>query len=345
MSIPSRIKSALKSLIGTEAEDSIRVNTPVITLEEIIDVKRFFSMPKFFIFGHARSGTTLLARMIRLHPEVHCNWQAHFFTRPPFLKSLVGTPQIEDWLTRKSNRWNHGRDRSPVILRVSADFILERDARSVGKSMVGDKSPSSLVAGEAVLNMAAVYPDAKMIYIVRDGRDVIISERMRNFIEDSKHLSREDRLILKNVLKDPAPFFNGQKSIFTEEWLSNNARIWVRNLEETEEKGRQIFQERYIHLKYEDLLERPDLEMERLWKFLEVQKVGKNLKEEAIAELKSNPDEEWQQTRNVEISSLFPKGRVGNWKHLFTKQDKSIFHSIAGSMLRKWGYEKNEDWA
>jgi hypothetical protein len=33
-----------------------------------------------------------LMRLVRLHPEVHCNYQAHFFTRQPLLKSLVNTP-------------------------------------------------------------------------------------------------------------------------------------------------------------------------------------------------------------------------------------------------------------
>ena len=33
--------------------------------------------------------------------------------------------------------------------------------------------------------MHAVYPDAKLVYIVRDGRDVLISERFRNLVEES----------------------------------------------------------------------------------------------------------------------------------------------------------------
>ena len=54
---------------------------------EVAEARTFFPLEKFFIFGHARSGTTMLTRLIRLHPEVHCNYQAHFFTRPPLLES------------------------------------------------------------------------------------------------------------------------------------------------------------------------------------------------------------------------------------------------------------------
>src|SRR3972149_5655524 len=125
-----------------------RRDIPAITPEEVVEAKAFFPMPKFFIFGHARSGTTLLMRLLRLDPEVHCNYQAHFFTRRPLLKSLVNTPEAEEWLTRKSNRWNRGRDLSPLVLRAAADFIMERDAVREGKRIVGDKSPSSIIHGQ-----------------------------------------------------------------------------------------------------------------------------------------------------------------------------------------------------
>src|SRR5512138_691407 len=185
----SRFKAAARILIKGDSKKKERNPIPPITAEEVAEIKQFFPCEKFFIFGHARSGTTLLMRLIRLHPEVHCNYQAHFFTRRPLLKSLVDTPEAEEWLSRRSNRWNQGGDLSPVMLRAAADFILEREAALEGKRIVGDKSPSSTIHGRAVRDLHAVYPDAKLIYIVRDGRDVLISERFRNFVEESKFLS------------------------------------------------------------------------------------------------------------------------------------------------------------
>ncbi len=149
-------------------------------------------MPKFFIFGHARSGTTLLTRLMRMHPDVHCNYQAHFFSRPPLLKSLVSDPEVGAWLTRRSNRWNRGRDLSPVVLRAVSDFILERDARQAGKSIVGDKSPNSLLDDRAVRLLHDVYPDARLVFIVRDGRDAALSHRFQTFIDATQHMSKED---------------------------------------------------------------------------------------------------------------------------------------------------------
>src|SRR6185436_20746713 len=165
----SRFKSAARVIIKGEPQRKNRKTIPAITAEEVAEIKQFFPREKFFIFGHARSGTTLLMRLARLHPEVHCNYQGHFFTRRPLLKSLVNTPEAEEWLTRKSNRWNQGGDLSPLVLRAAADIIMECDAAREGKMIVGDKSPSSTIHGQAVRDMHAVYPDAKLVYIVRDG--------------------------------------------------------------------------------------------------------------------------------------------------------------------------------
>ncbi len=339
MKFGRRFKAALRLLLHGEEVAHWHRQIPAITPQEVEEVRRFFRRPKFFIFGHARSGTTLLARLVRLHPEVHCNWQAHFFTRPPFLKSLVDSPEIQEWLTRRSNRWNQGRDLSPLVLRAAADMILEREAEQLGKRIVGDKSPSSLIHGQAVRDLHAVYPDAFLIYIVRDGRDVAISERFRNFVEDSRYLTREDLQILEALKRDPEPFTRQERSIFTEASLRRLATSWLENLRETEAEGTRLFAERFFTLRYEDLLTDPFREMRRLWQFLGAE-VSPDLAQAIQQEMASNPDEEWQSQRKGEIAWFLPKGQAGNWQRLFTPRDRDLFESIAGEMLRRWGYSE-----
>jgi len=279
-----------------------------------------------------------------LHPEVHCDYQAHFFTRRPLLKSLVDSAEIEEWLTRKSNRWNQGRDLSPLVLRAAADFIMEREAAREGKHIVGDKSPSSTIHGQSVRDMHAVYPDAKLVYIIRDGRDVLISERFRNFVEESKFLTPEDKRIIEELRKDQNLFTNGTRSIFTEAFIRRVARGWITNLQEIDDEGKRLFGKNYFALRYEDLLGDSIDEVTRLWKFLGVKKVDKSLEKKIEIEMKSNPDEEWQARRNEGIASFLPKGQAGNWQRLFTARDKSIFKEVAGEMLVKWKYEKDLNW-
>ncbi|MDL1944924.1 sulfotransferase [Chloroflexi bacterium CFX2] len=344
MEIIARIKKSARILLKGDPKKKNRNPVPAITPEEVAEIKQFFPRDKFFILGHARSGTTLLMRLARLHPEVHCNYQAHFFTRKPLLKSLVDSAEIEEWLTRKSNRWNHGRDLSPLVLRASADFIMERDAAREGKMIVGDKSPSSVIHGQVVRDMYSLYPDAKVINIVRDGRDVLISERFRNLVEESRFLTAEDKRILADLQTDPAPFSDGRRSIFTETFIRDIARRWADDLSEIDAEAQRLYRQAYHSLRYEDLLENPFVEMTKIWKFLGVKKISKTLEKAIKAEMSSNPDEEWQAKRNEDIASFLPKGQAGNWQRLFTERNKSVFKEVAGRMLVKWRYEKDLNW-
>ena len=338
-----RLQKAARVILKGETPKKSRNPIPPLSAEDLNDIKKFFPRDKFFIFGHARSGTTLLARLIRLHPDVHCNWQAHFFTRPPFLYSLVNNPEAEEWLSRKSNRWNHGRDLSPLVLRAAGDMILERDAELAGKRIVGDKSPSSLIHGQAVRDLNVIYPDATLIYIIRDGRDVLISERFRNFVEDSKFLNAEDRRIIEALKKDQSPFTNGSRSIFTADFIERSAKGWVENIAETISEGNRLFPGKFLTLRYEDLLAQPFTEMEKLWNGLGVP-ADPFLEKDVMAEISSNPDEKWQAEKNDSIASFLPKGKAGNWKNMFTQTDQNLFKKIAGQTLIDRGYEKDLEW-
>ena len=344
-SLIKRLKVAGRAFLKGEAPGSKRRSSeeiPAITPEEVAEARIFFPLEKFFIFGHARSGTTLLARLVRLHPQVHCNYQAHFFTRSPLLEGLVSDPEVGAWLARRSNRWNHGRDLSPLVLRAAGDFILERDARREGKGspacVVGDKSPNSLMDGEAVHRLVKVYPDGRLINIIRDGRDTALSHRFQAFIDNPKSLSREDLRIREEFARQPEPFLSGESSIFTEKNLLQAAQGWVHNVVETDRAARELLGERYCALRYEDLLREPLEEMRRLWAFLGVETPAAGLEEAVLAEMGQNPDADWQQQKAGEIASPLQKGKQGTWQMMFTEQDKQIFHQVAGETLAAWGY-------
>lgn len=336
-----RVRSAARILLRGSPRASSRGAIPAITQDELAEIKQFFPRRKFFILGHARSGTTLLMRLVRLHPEVHCNYQAHFFTRLPLLKSLVDSPEVEEWLTRRSNRWNLGRDLSALALRAVADFVLERDAAREGKPIVGDKSPSSTIHGQAVRDMHAVFPDAKLVYLVRDGRDVTVSERFRNLVEESRFLDRADRKTLADLRRDPRPFADGARSIFTERFIRRVAEGWARNVHEVTAEGRRLYGPAFFALRYEDLLARPFEEMGRLWQFLAVEQVDDSLEGPIRAEIASNPDEEWQISRGEDLASFLSKGQVGNWRRLFTDREARLFSAVAGEALRQYDYDSN----
>ena len=311
---------------------------PPITEEEVSETKTIFPLDKFFIFGHARSGTTLLTRLIRLHPEVHCNYQGHFFTRQPTLEGMVNRKDIEEWFTRRSNRWNHGSDLSSIVLRSISDFIMEREARPLSVKVVGDKSPNSLMDGEAVRLAHKIYPDGKIIFIVRDGRDAAISHRFQSFIDATQHLSKQDWMIRESFENNPEPFLRGEYSIFTKKGIHTAAKGWTQNVQETHRVGQEIYGDQYIALRYEDLLTQPWEQMSRLWNFLGVQPDTQELKKQLDDELNNNPDRDWQKQKAGELVSPLEKGKTGSWQNLFTERDRKIFREIASDQLKAWDY-------
>lgn len=343
-----RVKLAVNALVRGEAPVQKRRDIPAITPEEVAEIKEFFPLDKFFIFGHARSGTTLLTRLVRLHPQVHCNYQGHFFTRAPLLEGLVADPEVGKWLIRRSNRWNRGKDLSPLVLRAAADFIMERDARQNGKSgagcVVGDKSPNSLLDGMAVRQLVKVYPEARLVFIVRDGRDAVISHRFQAFIDNPRSLSKEDLQIREDFSRNPEPFHAGQRSIFTEKGLRQSAQGWAHNVIETDQAARELLGEAYYHLRYEDLLRQPYDEMSKLWAFLGADPALPGLEASLSQEMGQNPDADWQQEKAGEIAGTLTKGKRGTWQELFTRRDRQIFKEAAGETLVAWGYEKGPDW-
>lgn len=338
----SRLTRAFRLLTTGQADQNELREIPAINAEDLAEIKLFFPMPKFFIFGHARSGTTLLARLVRLHPDVHCNWQAHFFTRPPLLSGMLADKKFEAWLARPSNRWNRGRDLSPVALRAMSDYILERDAVSEGKTVVGDKSPNVLLGGQAVQELHRIYPDAALIYIVRDGRDTLVSHRFQNFIDGSQFLSNGDLKLRDAFARDPEPFLSGERSIFTPQALNKMARSWAQNVTDTDRLGHQLFGERYFSLRYEDLLARPYDMLSKVWSFLGVN--PDTLEPHVIQEMARNPDAEWQSQKAPDLAAALEKGRNGSWKQLFTEADKELFKGATGDVLVTWGYEQSLSW-
>jgi len=340
----NRFRLAGNALFRGTLPTQYRGTIPAINPEEVAEAREFFPLGKFFIFGHARSGTTLLTRLVRLHPEIHCNYQGHFFTRKPTIEALVNTPEIESWFARRSNRWNRGRDLSPVVLRAVIDFIMEREARPLGAKVVGDKSPNSLLNGDAVDLLHRIYPDGNLLFIVRDGRDAAISHRFQTFIDAPQHLTKEDVAIRSNFERDPEPYLGGKRSIFTAQGIRSAAEGWVRNVIDTDERGKKVFESQYLPVRYEDLLAVPWVIMTRVWSLLGVEVTQPEMRPLLEAELSSNPDRDWQQKKAGELVGQLKKGKSGSWREFFTDRDKSIFQEIAGETLVSWGYEKDLNW-
>lgn len=191
--------------------------------------------------------------------------------------------------------------------------------------------------------MHQVYPDARMVYLDRDGRDVMVSDRFRNFVKE-KYLRRGDDRLIAELRQNPEAFISGEKSIFTEAWLRGvhqGVPSWRENLVESESEGKRLYAERFFPIRYEDILSNPFAEMKKLWLFPGVKGVDPALEALLRAEIADNPDQKWQAERNQSIPAILSKGQPGSWRKFFNKRDREVFKEIAGELLVKWRYESN----
>jgi hypothetical protein len=143
--------------------------------------------PCVFIVGATRSGTTLLQRIVNAHPQIAIIHEAHWL--PRFYEQGVGvdahglvTPDIVPRLLEhpRFGKLKIGRRQLEQLLASRgplhySDFvadILDLYGRSQGKRLVGEKTPSYV---RNIATLHELWPRAKFIHLVRDGRDACLS--------------------------------------------------------------------------------------------------------------------------------------------------------------------------
>lgn len=137
--------------------------------------------PPFFIVGHPRSGTTLLAAMMDRHPEVAVPPETEVLTprvRRPLEAAIRAGRPPQDPIARgvfealgidAAEFWRSG---PPQDLKSLTTELLEAYRKGCGKPRVGEKTPLHLRHADTLLRW---FPHSRMICVVRDGRDAIAS--------------------------------------------------------------------------------------------------------------------------------------------------------------------------
>ena len=316
------------------------------------------STPVFFVVGRGRSGTTWLRSVLNSHPEILCWGEGRFFERsfkredfqqlqlenlPPssLYRAILESRDLKAWIN--GSVWARGEDpdkRLTDLTRLAIDYFLAEQLSKTSKRIVGDKTP--YVSAEVVEEISVIYPEAKIIHIIRDGRDVAVSliHHMWNHPKNAggvydlepeelekRHAYREGALV------PPA------ESLFTKQRLARIATDWSTEVGKAIEEGPVLLGDNYAEVRYEDLLERPVEEVRRLLNFLDAdssEQTAKRCVEVTGFERMSN-----RKRGQEDSSSRTRKGVAGDWRRIFTDEDKRVFKEVAGDLLVELGYEEN----
>lgn len=254
------------------------------------------------------------------------------------------------------------------LTRQAIEYFFAEKLAKAGKRIVGDKTPFQnprslydVIPGtddearraayaaphggaEVLEEIARIYPEAKVVHIIRDGRDVAVS--MMHFLwsrakgeEGGLYTLGPEELRRRDAYRrDPSSFAG---SLFTRERLTTIAEGWNAVVGEAVERGPAVLGDRYVEVRYEDLLQRPEEEVCRLLKFLEADAREQTVKQ-SLAATSFERLSERKQGQEDSASVHFRKGVSGDWRNVFTEEDKRVFEERAGDLLARLGYEKDE---
>lgn len=310
---------------------------------------------RFFAVGHGRSGTTWLERTLNTHPEVLCKGSGMFFGkdiesiggRRLLYQVLLHSEALRSWHATRLNEWTNPAEfekDAAQITRAAIDALMRRELTASGKRVLGDRTPHYV---SHLPEVHSLFPEAKIVHAIRDGRDVAISG-LHSFWKSSSdrggpvNLSQEELEIREAYQRDREAFLASGRSIFTEERIRQRASGWNRIVRRGRNTGRRLFGRNYTELRYEEHLNTPHEALTELFAFLEVDT------DPAVVDqvVEANRFEKLAKRRPGEEASgsSMRKGISGDWKEVFTERDKRIFKEEAGELLVELGYERDLDW-
>ena len=320
--------------------------------------------PVFFVTGLGKSGTSWLMRTLDGHPEILCKGEGRFFgagwrranfdpegTQAPAASSLyyalLDSEYLRLWVERSV--WAREGDTATHLdnlTHLATEHFLLGRLRETNERLVGDKSP--LLNADFIEEVSRIYPEAKVIHIIRDGRDQAVSmlhhvwnrSTDQGGVQTLKPGEFERREVYR---KDPKKLLQTGEGVFTEERLRGAARSWNTRVGKTAQDGPSLLGPNYTEVRYEDLLERPNQEVGRLLGFL-----GADTSEKAVRQAVGSASFEklskGRERGQEDTASFYRKGVAGDWNNYFTERDKEIYKEEAGELLIRLGYERDLDW-
>jgi hypothetical protein len=278
--------------------------------------------PYVFFVGCSRSGTTLLRRIGDAHPELAVAPEQHWLPRywewrialTP--EGLVTRDLLDMLLADRRftalklpfKRVTELVENGPKHYGRFVTELFELYGEVQNKRFVGEKTPKYV---RYLPTLHELWPHAKVVHLIRDGRDVALS-----LLEWDK--------AERNV---------GRFGTWSEDPVTTAALYWEWNVRLGREASPLLGPKRYHELRYESLVADPELETRRLCDFLGLAydpamlrfHEGRTRSKAGLSAKKA-----WQPVT----------AGVRNWRNQMAIEDLTRFEAAAGDLLEELGYER-----
>jgi hypothetical protein len=280
--------------------------------------------PYVFVLGCQRSGTSLLRQMLDAHPNLAVTSDTEFIPRmlardaPADVK--LDSDLVERAIAYRTRSGRAGFDnlglpddtarRLGEKANTYAEFVcllFDEVAASHGKAMAGDKTPDYC---RYVPLLHDLFPWARFVDIVRDGRDVALS-------------------MLRWAKTGP------RGPVRTVVWQENPvaacALWWCDMVSIAARDGARVGDGLYMRIRYEDLIAEPEAALTQVADFMGLP---------FAAEMLRYYEGKQQAWRPGETSNLPPTAGLRAWRQQMEHDDLEVFESLAGALLRELGYDR-----
>ncbi|MEX2459647.1 MAG: sulfotransferase [Actinomycetota bacterium] len=270
----------------------------------------------FFVVGCGRSGSTMLRLMLDAHPELAVPGESHFI--PPLWRSrrryvrggrLDATGLARD--IARTPHFGHWKiPAEPFFARVEAledatfAGVVEQaflaNAEHHGKRRWADKTP---IYVRRVELLAELWPEARFVHLIRDGRDVALS-----------YLG--------------VPW--GPRSVSRAAWK------WRRDVSAGRAAGPVLGADRYLELRYEELVADPGEALRRLCGFVELEFHPSMLEHHAVVDR-----DRLAPATGIPFHARAAgpvEARARDWRTDMAPRDVAGFEAVAGGLLEDLGY-------
>lgn len=287
-------------------------------------VARVRSKQVFFIGGAPKSGTTWLQLLLNAHAGISCHGEGHFANR--LLPTLTKAMKVYNTtINLKNQSIFEGLEGQPLftnrhvfyLVTVAISLMLCRPEKANAAQIVGDKTPDNV---QFFPLLATLFPQARFIHIIRDGRDCAVSAWFHNLRLNSTQLASK------------FPSFD--------KFAEHIAQIWVANVG----GGARFAAEnpaRCLSIRYEDLSADPLNVLDQVCTFLGASRDAATLRA-CLAAADFDRLSGGRPRGEEDRRSFFRRGLPGDWRNHFDARTERAFRMRAEPWLSNFRYTSTE---
>jgi hypothetical protein len=269
-----------------------------------------------FVVGPQRSGTTWVQSLLDAHPEISCRFELRL--HDGLLQNLHRGIAEYNALIRAQTRSSPAHiplesrmlDQRQMMLLMRAAFVAHFYGEATsGLRYIGEKTPENLLG---ISDIALLFPSARYVAVVRDGRDCAISSWHHFRNAGSPDLPLAD-FIRRWVPERWAPLAEGVQQLL------------------------QSHREQTALVRYEDLVSQPKQAMAAVLAALDVDS-SPALVDRCVEAAAFETVTGGRKPGQEDPTHFYRSGLRGEWRSRFGEAERAAFSDVGAALNRSLGY-------